>query len=342
MLGVDWAVKSVIDELASDGRLANSLLIFTADNGVGWGEHRVGRKKVVPYATPVPLYMWWPSRWGDSPRQIDDLVSNIDLAPTLCELAGCQMGPYPVGQQDADGVSLLGLLDGAIDHLARDALLETAWGPDIRFWSAIRTEPGYPLGAWHYAEWASGEKELYDLTADPWELENIVDAPTVADVQQALAADLAQLRMAGVRYQADASIKRTAGGKTDMLGDGVYVDFPASTEVLRRKVDGTYGANFTVRIDNDGGAKDTLTVSCELFGVPYARVDVTTKKTCADDSASSSYTIDDLATHTSRILSFRIILPAGVPGGSQAQIVVTVASANNPDGIDIVRAVAYR
>src|SRR3989304_71087 len=109
MFGFDLIVARVTDQLAAQGRLDNTLLLFTADNGMAWGAHRL-ELKAVPYATPVPLYVAWPDRWGDSPRTIDDYVSNIDLAPTMCAVGGCSLGPYPSGQANPDGVSLLALI----------------------------------------------------------------------------------------------------------------------------------------------------------------------------------------------------------------------------------------
>jgi N-acetylglucosamine-6-sulfatase len=343
MLGIDWAVKTVIDELAADGRLANTLLVFTADNGVAWGEHRAGKKKTLPYTTPIPLYMWWPARWGDAPREIPDLVSNIDIAPTLCELGGCEMGPFPTGQDHADGLSLLALLDGDAPDLPRKAVLESMWGPDVRDWRAIRTAVDHPLGPWHYVEWQNGERELYDLTADPWEMTNVAGQEEYLDLRQTLANKLAQLDKEGVDHQPDASIKRKFGGKIEYVGDGIYRDEPTTKETLRRKVDPAGGANFTVRIDNDSGATDTIEVSCTMSGVAYATVDFTSSEpSCADGTGASMYTIPALRAHFTSQLTFRITLPEGSPPGAEAQLVITVKSVTDPTGVDVVRAVAYQ
>ena len=343
MLGIDWATKTVIDELRNEGRLENSLLIFTADNGVTWGEHRVGRKKFVPYSSPVPLYMWWPARWTNIPRDIDDLVSNIDIAPTLCAIAGCQMGPFPTGQQHSDGVNLLPLLDGDQGHLARTAVLESVWENDVRNWRGVRTAANDPLGAWHYVEWAGGEEELYDLTADPWELVNLANQSPVAAVQSELDQKLAALLGENTTRRPDGSIKRTVGGLREMVGDGLYEDSPAAGQTWRKKVDKSLGANFEVRIDNDGGLFDSFKVTCKLSGVPYAAVDFTsTGAKCADNSVSSSYTITSLAPHATRTLTFRISLPSGLPPGAEAQVVVSIQSKSNTDRVDAVYAVAYK
>ena len=110
MFGVDRAVQRVTAELAAEGRLQNTLLVFTADNGMSWGAHRRAQEKATPDATALPLYMAWPAGWGTAARDVGDYVSNIDLAPTFCELGGCTLGPYPSGQGGPDGRSLVALL----------------------------------------------------------------------------------------------------------------------------------------------------------------------------------------------------------------------------------------
>ncbi len=201
MLGVDWMVKQVTDELRADGRLDNTLLIFTADNGMAWGQHRLTLKQV-PYSTFLPLYMSWPDRWGTDPREIDEYTSNIDLAPTICEIAGCTLGPYPTGQAGPDGVSLLPLLDGDVPHLGRDALIETEW--DAHPWAAVRTTNLSSLGLWHYVEYQSGFRELYNVAPDqdPWELDNLAYDPDYASVIAALHDRLLELLAEGRPAQA--------------------------------------------------------------------------------------------------------------------------------------------
>jgi N-acetylglucosamine-6-sulfatase len=192
MLAVDELAAAVVRVQRQRGRLADTLFVLTADNGVTWGTQRLQQRKGVPYATPVPLVFSWPARWGDTPRKIDELVSNIDLAPTLCAVGGCTMGPYPNGQQGPDGLDLLPLLDGASDHLDRILVREQS-GPHYRwapqFW-AIRTSAQHPLGRWHYIEYETGESELYDLATDPWQLVNLAHSPTHATRVDRLAIEL--------------------------------------------------------------------------------------------------------------------------------------------------------
>jgi N-acetylglucosamine-6-sulfatase len=192
MLAVDELAAAVVAEQERRGRLDDTLFVLTADNGVTWGTQRLQQRKGVPYATPVPLIFSWPARWGVEPRQVDELVSNIDLAPTLCALAGCEMGPFADGQPTADGISLLPLLEGEADHLGRQLVREQSgplypWAPE--FW-AIRSSAQYPIGRWHYIEYETGEVEMYDSSGDPWELQNLARSPEHADIEEQLAAEL--------------------------------------------------------------------------------------------------------------------------------------------------------
>ena len=197
LLSVDDMVRKIRIELTNQGRLNNTLFILTADNGFSFREHRLPAK-TVPYATHVPLYVAWPAGRGNAPKVVDTVLSNIDIAPTLCDLAGCVMGPYPNGQQSSDGISFLPFIKNQVVALGRDAILESqpiipaGTAPSTRpAWWAIRTTTENPLGLWHYIEYATGEKELYDLSkgpcyrwsaskgGDPCELKNLL-SPTVS------------------------------------------------------------------------------------------------------------------------------------------------------------------
>ncbi len=193
MLGVEELASAMVREQQARGRLDDTIFILTADNGSTWGIHRLPQQKGVPYATPIPLVFSWPARWGDEAVVVDEVVSNIDLAPTLCAIGGCEMGPYPGGPETADGLSLLPLLDGEADHLERIVVREQGapdgYGSAPRFW-AIRTTSQHPLGRYHYIEYQTGETELYDSVEDPWEISNLATADAYAEVVARLAEDL--------------------------------------------------------------------------------------------------------------------------------------------------------
>jgi arylsulfatase A-like enzyme len=218
MMGVNDLVTQVIDALQATGRLQSTLLVYAGDNGMEEGEHRlVG--KTAPYITQVPFILRWPGVVAPD-TTIAERLQNIDLAPTLCAIAGCTLGPYPNGQATPDGTSFLPLLDGS-GTLTRPAVLdEMPAAPTKRSvsdtppWEAVITTAESPLARmrcasaaqhgcrWHYIVYPStGEEELYDDSGgpcyawspgdpgDPCELQNVAHRARYLAVLQAMRAE---------------------------------------------------------------------------------------------------------------------------------------------------------
>jgi hypothetical protein len=188
LLGVDQLVGIVAREQAARGRLEDTLLVLTSDNGLLFGEYGLMGKHV-PWSVSVPLAMSWPRAMGTTARTTDVPTSNIDLAPTLCAIAGCRMGPFPTGQPTSDGISLVPVMLGAAASPRTALLSEMLDGNPITGmppWTAVTTYSGHPLGRWHYIRWQTGRRELYDLAADPWEVRDLSQDPRYAPVRQAL------------------------------------------------------------------------------------------------------------------------------------------------------------
>ena len=94
----------VVRKLKDLERLDNTLLVLTSDNGMTFGSHRILHDKKSPYASQVPFRAVRCTRvLGRGPTDVDERIQNIDLAPTLCDIAGCRLGPYPTGQAKPDG-----------------------------------------------------------------------------------------------------------------------------------------------------------------------------------------------------------------------------------------------
>lgn len=254
MLGVDRAVGQVIDELSAEGRLDNTLLVFTADNGMTWGQHRLGQQKSWPYATPLPFYIRWPAaHWGDTPTTISDITSDIDYAPTFCELAGpsCELGPFSRGSDQPDGVSLVPLLNGDVPNLGRDAVLEESYASPDNSWSGLRTTAVFdPTNRWHYVEYTDGFRELYDLVNDPWEMTNLANDGQHEALLATLHDRLAQLRVEGIGSGTGTIIIRE-----DAVPD-TGTDYPFSGDL----------GSFT--LDDDGGTDATYSNEKVFADVP--------------------------------------------------------------------------
>ncbi|MDQ4062674.1 MAG: sulfatase [Actinomycetota bacterium] len=197
MLAVDEMVASLVEELEAAGELDNTYIIFTSDNGYLLGEHRNSDQKDRPYeeSARVPLFVRGP---GITPEtQVDDLVLNNDLVPTFAEFAGVELG-----EEETDGRSLLPLLQGERPRWRRSAiLLEGFVGKGARVYGAVRTKTH------KYVEYGNGEAELYDLEADPYELENVyetADPSLIEDLKVRLEA-LRDCEGDGCREAEDAS-----------------------------------------------------------------------------------------------------------------------------------------
>ncbi|MEA2676875.1 MAG: hypothetical protein QOJ81_1016 [Chloroflexota bacterium] len=329
MFGFDQLVKRVTDELDAEGRLDNTLLVFTADNGMVWGAHRL-KNKAVPYATPVPLYMAWPDRWGSTPRTVSEFVTNIDLAPTFCAVGGCTLGPYPTGQTQPDGVNLLGLIDNGTS-LGRDALLEQLpvrngdkGGPT---WAAVRTTSTSPLGLWHYVEYETGERELYDLAADPYELNNRYGGASYTAVQAALAARLSQLLSEGRVTRPDLSAWSTISTRR-YTGYNRFNDAPAANSTITSQ--GRVGTKFKFQIDlrNNELSSDSFRVTASASGSP---VNVVWRIYGSDVTSyvSGSGLVLPINGRTTVSLKVHVTLVSPFPKGSTATLEIHVVSTSD-------------
>jgi len=188
LVPVDEAVHELLDEVASRGDLDNTVVIYMTDNGYSYGEHRVIAKGV-PYdqADATPFFVRYP---GATMQSVPALISNVDVAPTIADLAGAT----PTISED--GQSFAGFVDGNRPSNWPDEMLVALpkGGGAIPAYWAVRSLD------YLYVEYADGSKELYDLKGelgppDPDAMENRAGQPAYADVQSSLANHLAQLKL---------------------------------------------------------------------------------------------------------------------------------------------------
>jgi arylsulfatase A-like enzyme len=167
--GVDAAVGMIRAAVKEAGVTENTVFIFTSDNGFFCGSHGYG-SKVLPYeeSTNVPLIIFDP-RHSSSGKKLRSsaLTANIDMAPTILELAGLEV------PAEMDGVSLLPLLDNPKAAVRDSATLINVWGPQAAHSYGVVTRD-YKYVYWPYE---AGEleptEELYHLAKDPGELTNL-------------------------------------------------------------------------------------------------------------------------------------------------------------------------
>jgi arylsulfatase A-like enzyme len=174
---VDLMITHVEQALKEAGVARNTYIVFSSDNGLHMGQHRLLPGKLTAFDSDirVPLIVAGPGIAGG--RTIHKMVENVDLAPTFARLAGTAMST------SIDGHSLGRLLHDRPVARWRDAVLVEHHGPvrapfdpDLAgvgsgnpvSYEAIRTPHEV------YVEYQDGEREYYALNRDPDEIDNTI------------------------------------------------------------------------------------------------------------------------------------------------------------------------
>lgn len=166
LASVDQGFGDVVRALQRAGVVDQTMIVFTSDNGYFHGEHSLGDKRwAYEESIRVPWIVRYPPLAAQGVAQ-DALVLNIDLAPTILDLAGVAVPP------EVDGRSLRPLLGGEsapwrVSFVAE--YFEEAPFPRVPTWEALRTED---LKLIRYPDYGDEFDELYDLSLDPFELVN--------------------------------------------------------------------------------------------------------------------------------------------------------------------------
>lgn len=193
LASIDDGVGALRKALTDGGLEANTLFVFTSDNGYFWGEHGgLGDKRwAYEESIRVPMIARLPNRVKPG-TVVPQMVMNVDLAPTALELAGVKV------PADLHGRSLLPLLRGETANWRTSILTEyfqeKAY-PRTPTWQAVRTD------TWKYIRYPghSDWDELYDLSSDPQERTNRAADKTTVD------------RLAGLRKELDRLLAATGG-----------------------------------------------------------------------------------------------------------------------------------
>jgi N-acetylglucosamine-6-sulfatase len=196
MLAVEDTVEAIIQALNDTNQLANTYIFFSSDNGFHLGQHRLPAGKNTEFEEDlrVPLIVRGPA--VPSGRVLEHLTLNIDFAPTFAELAGVGIPDF------VDGRSLAPLLRQRIPSVNRwrkAFLVEHGFiqtgdvgqtpanvsndvePPDPFDLAVAQPQMPQPFQGLHtkdlvYVEYVStGEREMYNLAADPYEQTNIAD-----------------------------------------------------------------------------------------------------------------------------------------------------------------------
>ncbi len=173
----DEHVGRMLDALKERGLYEETLIVVTGDHGEEFGEHGLYREHWGTHegTQHVPLLVKPPASAGVDPGSRRELVTNVDMAPTLADYAGLDA---PAAWQ---GRSLRPLLEGDLDSGANSAS-DAEWREFVVLdhgqytaQRAVRTDQYKYIRTYNPGMWGGvvPEEALYDLEADPWEQENV-------------------------------------------------------------------------------------------------------------------------------------------------------------------------
>ena len=170
--GIDQAVGMVVESLKENGVEDNTVIIYTSDNGFLCGSHGYG-SKVLPYeeSVRVPMIIYDPRiRTQKNGRRVNALTANIDIAPTILELAGTEASSL------MNGLSLMPLVEESKSDLRESIALMNCWGPIQSQYLGIVTKK-WKYIYWFYGEGMKPKEELFNLDEDRLELINATKDP---------------------------------------------------------------------------------------------------------------------------------------------------------------------
>lgn len=201
---VDYNIGRVLDRMEELELLDNTIVLFLSDHGEMMGEFGCWTKETVGYdaVVRIPLIVRLPGGTNGGQRR-KQLASSLDVMPTLLDLAGIKP-PHPM-----EGVSLRGVLEDGSKEGAPFAVSELFGVHNSSLCSTVRTE------RWKYFRTISAnaptEEFLFDLEADPWEMNDLSGAPEGADM-------LAQCRKWLDGWQSENALSQTARGQMQAAG----------------------------------------------------------------------------------------------------------------------------
>lgn len=194
---VDASVGRLLDYLDRSGECQNTIVIYTSDQGFFLGDHGWYDKRFVyEHSVRMPFLMRYPGEITGGTVS-EELLTNLDFAPTLLDYAGLPVPP------EMQGVSGRAMLRGAAPANWQQSFYYRYWdhgGHNVCAHYGLRTRT-HKLVYFHPAEtnWKGHRNaeprlapywELFDLVRDPNELNNVYDDPAYASVRKELTSEL--------------------------------------------------------------------------------------------------------------------------------------------------------
>ncbi|WP_284892040.1 choline-sulfatase [Cobetia amphilecti] len=229
---VDDQIGTILATLEETGLDDNTIIVFSGDHGDMLGERGLWYKMSwFENSARVPMIVHAPSHF--SPARVSACVSTMDLLPTFAELAG--HGTPPDYAAPLDGRSLVPHLEGKEGHdeVIGEYMGEGAVAPLIM----IRR------GSYKFIHTPADPDQLYDLSHDPLEVENLADSPLHAELMAELRAEVAERWDMPQLHEAVLASQRRRRLVSRALSRGKTTawdhdpQFDASTQYMRNTID---------------------------------------------------------------------------------------------------------
>jgi N-acetylglucosamine-6-sulfatase len=214
LLAVDESIERVVSWVKEQGLDQNTMVVYMGDNGFSFGEHGlIDKRHAYEESMRVPMLVWAPGMIKPG-SVVEQIIMNVDLAPTFLELSGINK---PATMQ---GNSFTEILSGGKTNWGRkNVYYEYYWEaafPQTPTLFAIRTNKYkyiYNHGTWDI-------NELYDLENDPWEMNNLIRDTSLRKTGIALRADL--FKWLEETNGLQIPLKMPVGGRGDNLYRNTY------------------------------------------------------------------------------------------------------------------------
>ena len=180
---VDYAVGEMLDWLRESGLDGNTIVVYSSDHGDYACEHGLLEKApgiCSDAITRIPCIWRWPGHFPAG-HVADEIVETVDLANTMCALAGLNL------METVDGVDISHLLAGKSGAVHKVGITEFAWSKSVR--KGDYRYVYYPPQMFR-DEYPGGFGELYDIRSDPWEMTNLYFDRAYANLVREMQVDL--------------------------------------------------------------------------------------------------------------------------------------------------------
>ena len=168
LLSVDENLGRIIQWVEENDMDRNTIIIYMGDNGFHFGEQGIIDKRTAyEVSIKVPLLVWWPGKIKEA-AVIEEMVANIDIAPTLLDIAGISI------PETMDGRSFKPLMNGEDVKWRKELLYEYFWERNYPF---TPTTHALLTSRYKYIRYQGiwDLNEFYDLQTDPEETNNLIN-----------------------------------------------------------------------------------------------------------------------------------------------------------------------